>query len=148
MEIQTLKLLITEAEANQLLQTHAPDTGSLENLAIRITPEGVVVQGEYPALMMRVAFETVWTLSVDGPEVVAKLASVRVAGFPAGILTGALMRMLRDAVAGSPGIRVQDDAVRVHAEELARQGDLTLSVRFSAVRCSVGVLVLEAGNPA
>jgi hypothetical protein len=145
MEILALKLFVNEAEANDLVKKHLPDSGAIENLRVRLTPEGVVVQGEYPAFMMKVTFETLWELSVAGPEVVAHLASARVAGLPAGILKGAMLKMIRDAVAQGAGVRVGEDAVRVHAEEAARAFGVPLKVRFIAVRCSLASLVIEAG---
>jgi hypothetical protein len=146
MEIQTLKLFVTEAEVNQLATNAVPDTEAVENLQIRLTPEGVVVQGEYPTFLMKVAFETLWELTVTGPEVRARLASVKVAGLPAGILRGALLKVIRDNVNEEPGVRVLDDAVHVNLEALAAARGLPLRVNLTAVRCSVATLVLEA-NP-
>jgi hypothetical protein len=145
MEIQTLKLFVTEAEVNQLATKAVPDTEGIENLRVRLTPEGVVVQGEYPTFLMKVSFETLWELTVAGPEVRARLASVKVAGLPAGLLRGALMKMLGDAVGEEPGVRVLDDAVHVNVETLTAQRGLPLQVNLTAVRCSFATLVLEAG---
>jgi hypothetical protein len=146
MDIHALKLLVTEAEVNDLVKQNIPDAGSIDKLQVRLTPEGVIVQGEYPTMMMRLAFEATWQLSVAGPEVVAKLSGVRVAGLPAGLLKGALMKMIRDAIQGQAGMRVQDDTVRVQVEEAARSQGVPVRVRFTEVRCSIGALVLEAGG--
>jgi hypothetical protein len=147
MEIQTLKLFITEDEVNELARQVLPDPDPLEDLYVKLTPEGVIVQGVYPAMMLKTSFETLWELSVQGPEVVARLSSVRIAGLPAGLFKGALLRMIRDAVAAQPGVRVQEECVRVQVEELARSNGLPLRVNFSQVRCSIASLVLEVGNP-
>src|ERR671932_113917 len=104
MEILGLKLFVTEAEVNDLAKKHLPDDGAVEDLRIRLTPEGVLVSGEYPALRFKVPFETLWELSVAGPEVRARLAAIKVAGIPAGILKGALLKMARDAVGQEPGL--------------------------------------------
>src|SRR5919201_6542579 len=145
MDILGLKLFVTEAEVNDLAKKHFPD-GAVENLRIRVTPEGVVVSGEYPALGLRVAFETLWELSASGPELQARLATVKVAGFSAGILKGALLKMARDAVGHEPGLRVQDESVAVNVEEAARARGVPVRVRFTAVRCSIASLVLEAAG--
>jgi len=146
MEIQSLKVFVTEDEANDLLARVLPDAEPLEELRVRLTPEGVVVQGSYPAMMFKTSFETLWEVTAAGPELVARLVNVKIAGLPATLFKGALLRMIRDAVANQPGVRVQEEAVRVHVEELARHQGLPLRVRFSAVRCSIASLVLEAGN--
>jgi hypothetical protein len=146
MEILGLKLFVTEEEANDLAKKHLPNAGAIENLRIRLTPEGVVVSGEYPALRLKVGFETLWELSVAGPEVRARLAAVKVAGFPAGILKGALLKMAREAVAQEAGLRVDDESVSLDVEEAARAQGVPVRVRFSAVRCSIAGLVLEAAG--
>ena len=145
MEIQSLKLLVSEDELNELVRQHQHEMGAVEKLRLRLTPEGVIVQGEYPTFLMKMAFETLWELGVNGPEVQARLAAVRVAGLPAGMLKGALLKMIADVAGKEPGVRLQDDVVSVHLEEAARARGLFLRVCLNAVRCSVGCLVVEAG---
>ena len=82
MHIQTLKLLVTEQDLNDLVARHLPDDQPLENLTIRLGPEGVTVAGEYP-LFVRVAFETLWELGTQGGKAVARLASLKAMGLPA-----------------------------------------------------------------
>jgi hypothetical protein len=146
MHIQALKLFVTEAEINELVKKYVPNSSAVEGLRVRLTPEGVVVQGEYPTFMMNLAFETLWEVRAVGAEVVARLANARVSGVPAGWLKGALMKMIRDLMGAEPGVRVQEDTLRVHLEEAARARSVPLRVNFTAVRCSVEVLVLEAGG--
>ncbi len=146
MEIQALKLFITEAEVNELVKKHVPEAGAVEALRVRLTPEGVVVQGEYPTFMMKMAFETLWELSVAGAEIVVRLTNARIAGMPANMLKGALMKMIRDAAGQEPGVRVLDDAVRVNVAEAVLAKGTALRIRFTAVRCSLAALVLESGG--
>jgi hypothetical protein len=146
MEIQSFKLLVTDADVmamtSQLLREH----DSIEELRVRLTPEGVLLQGEYPTSFFKVPFETVWYVDAAGPTVQVRLASVKVAGLPAGILRGALMKMVRDAVANEQGITVQDETIAIHVPELARKQGVELVVHFTAVRLSVGCVVIEAGE--
>jgi hypothetical protein len=146
MELQALKLFVSEDTVNGLIKKYVPDTGSIENLRIRLTPEGVVIAGDYPTFLMKMAFETLWELTAAGPELLARLTSVRVAGLPAGLLKGALLKLLRDAVTGQPGIQILDEAVRIHAEQVAGAHGVPLRVRFTGLRCSIAGLVLEAGT--
>jgi hypothetical protein len=145
MEIQSLKLFVTDADAAAYAAKALRDHDTIEGLAVRLTPEGVLVQGEYPTSFFKVPFETLWEVTASGPQVQVRLASVKVAGFPAGMLRGALMKMVRDAVADEVGVRVEDEAVHVHVgQALAGQG-VDLQVCFTAVRMSIGSAVLEAG---
>jgi len=146
MHIQALKLVVTEAEVNTLVKKYVPDSNSVENLRIRLTPEGEVVAGEYPTFMMKVAFETVWTIIAVGAEVIARLADARVSGLPAGMLKGALMKMIRDQAGHEPGVRVLEDTIRIHLVEAAQAHSVPLRVNFTVVFCGVGTLLLEAGS--
>src|SRR4051794_27856687 len=99
MEIQSLKLFLTDADlaalGGQLLAEH--DT--IEELQLHFTPEGVLLQGQYPTgFGFKVPFETLWQLTPEGPLLRVHLATVKVGGVPAGILRGALLRMARDAI--------------------------------------------------
>jgi hypothetical protein len=145
MEIQALKLFVTEDEINDLLEKFLPPDLPIQELSVRLTPEGVVVQGVYPSLLVKMAFETLWEITAAGTELNARLANVKVAGLPAGKLRGLLIKMIRDAIASEPGLSVQDNALRVDVEEALRAKSLPLQVSFTGVRCSLNSLVLEAG---
>jgi hypothetical protein len=146
MEIQSLKLFVTDADVVAISEKLLNDHDSIEGLKVRLTPEGVLLQGEYPTSFFKVPFETVWQLTASGPEVQVRLTSVKVAGLPAGLLRGALMKMVRDAVENEPGLRVQDEAILIQVPEAARGQGIDLRVSFTAVRMSIGSMVLEAGS--
>src|SRR5690242_19045852 len=145
MEIQALKLFVTEDEINDMLAKFLPPDLPVRDLCVRLTPEGVVVQGVYPTLLVKMAFETLWEVTAAGPEVKARLTNVKVAGLPAGKLRGLLVKLIRDAASPQPGLRVQGESLRVNVEEAVRAKDLPLRVNFTAVRCGPNSLVLEAG---
>jgi hypothetical protein len=145
MEIHSLKLFVTDADAAALAARALRDHDSIEDLTVRLTPDGVLLQGEYPTSFFKVSFETVWQVSASGPEVQVRLAAVKVAGLPAGLLRGALMNMIRDAVAGEPGVTVADETIVIHVSEAARAQGVDFRVHFTAVRMSIGTAVLEAG---
>src|SRR4051812_20159887 len=145
MEIQSLKLLLTDADLAALLAHNPPPGEKIDDLKAHITPEGVVVSGRYPTPFFPVAFETTWRLSAAGPEVRAKLAEVRVLGLPGAALSGALMKMIADAVEGKPGVRVENDSVVAHVGEALKAIGLGIVVNLCAVRLSVGAAVIEAG---
>jgi hypothetical protein len=145
MEIHSLKLFVTEADVSVVAERLLRERDSIEGLKVRLTPEGVLLQGEYPTSFFKVPFETVWQLSARGPEVQVRLASVKVAGLPAGMLRGALMKMVRDAVETEAGVRVQEETIVIHVPEAVRGQGGELLVHFTGVRMSIGSVVLEAG---
>ena len=145
MHIQSLRLRVTDADLQTILARHPPEGGSVENLRVRLTPDGVSVQGDYPALMMKVSFETVWELAAAGPAVAVRLAHVKVAGLPAGVLRGVLLRLVRDATADQPGVRVEGETVHVNLEQALKARGVPLRVHLVRVRTGDGWLTVEAG---
>ena len=145
MELQSLKLIVTDTDANQLLREFAPKDLEIGKPAIHFTAEGVRVTGETTALLFKVSFETLWTVALADGCVVARLNSLKVAGIPAGKLRGVLLKVLRDALPKEPGIRVEDEVVRVDLNEVLRKREVPLLVRLTAVRCVEGSIVIEAG---
>ncbi len=144
MEIQALKLFVNDADLAELLARHAPKDEGIEELQARITPDGITVSGKYPTPFFAVSFETLWQVTATGPEVRIRLANVKVLGLPAGMLTGALLKMMRDNVEGRPGCRVENDTIVINAVEVARAEGVSLEVKFTAVRLSIGAAVIEA----
>ena len=144
MQIQALTLLLTDADLKSLLEKNPPPGVVIDGLTARFTPEGVVVTGRYPTPFMAVPFETLWQLSVEGPCVRAKLANVRVMGLPGAMLTGMMMKMIRESVAGKPGVSVENDSVVAHAGEAFERYGLAVDVKFAVVRLSIGAAVIEA----
>ena len=145
MEIQGLKLFITDADVAALAARHLASTEAIEDLQVKLTPEGVALSGKYPTAFFKVHFETVWGVGATGPEVRVKLDAVRVAGLPANLLRGALMKTIRDKVEGEPGVSVDDETVIINVVQAARAQGTDLVINFTAVVLSVGTAVIEAG---
>src|SRR4051812_18237406 len=145
MRIEALKLTLSDGDINGLLEKHLRDSGPVEELRVRLTPEGVMVQGQYPALFMKVSFEMLWELSAAGAEVWARLASVTVGGLPAGMLRGVLLKVFRDSAEEQPGVEVGDESIRIHVEQFLRARGVPVQFHFTALRCGSGSLTLEAG---
>ena len=68
-----MKLFVTDAEINNLLPRLLPVDLPVEDVRVRLSPEGLVLQGVYPALGFRVAFEMLWELIVGPQQVEAHL---------------------------------------------------------------------------
>jgi hypothetical protein len=145
MDIHTLNVSITEEEINTLVAEFPPSDSAVENLRVRLTPEGIVVFGDYPAMLMKMSFETLWEVKGIGSVVEAKLASIKVSGLPAKMLRGVLLKTIRDMTAREPGIRVEDESIRVDLSKHTALQRLRLRVNLIGVRCSLGHLVIEAG---
>jgi len=147
MEIKALELLLTDRDLAPLVAKLSKQADGIEDLTVAFTPEGASVQGKYPTPFFKVAFETLWQPRAAGPEVHIKLVALKVAGLPASILRGALMKMVRDVVEEQPGISVADDTVIVRVAEMARQHGIELGVNFTEVRMGAGTCVVEIKTP-
>ena len=146
MEIQSLKLFFTDADIAALAADQMPENDSIEDLQVRLTPEGVLLQGQYSTgFGIKVPFETVWQLIAAGPRIDVKLDTIKVAGLPGGMLRTVLMRMVRDSVAEHAGISVQEDTIQIDVPAVARSRGAEIRVNFTAVRMSVGAAIVETG---
>jgi hypothetical protein len=145
MDIEALRLLITEDELNSLLQEHLPTDAGVRNLRVGLLPEGVQVNGQYTTMLMPIAFETLWELSVTEGHIQARLATVKVAGFPATKLRGVLLSALADNVSQEPGVTIQDEVIRVNLNDLLRSRDVPVRLTPHVIRCARGALVFEGG---
>jgi hypothetical protein len=146
MDIQALRVLVREDEINQHLPQVLPPDAGVQNLRVRLTPEGAVVLGEYPTFMLKMSFETLWELSVIAGVLEARLASVKVAGLPATLLRGVLLKVIRDATAAQPGVRVQDERICVDVGAVLKDKKIPVAVELTAVYCGPGEVVIEAGE--
>jgi hypothetical protein len=146
MEIQALKLLVTEDSVNRLVADHTPKDVPVQKLVVRLTPEGVRVQGEYPTVFMKVAFESLWTLAAAAGQLEVQLADVKVSGFPATMLRGVIFKMLKESVPREPGLSVEGETLRISIEQFLAAKGLPLKANLRGVVCSLGSLVIEAGT--
>lgn len=146
MQIHALKLSMAEETINSLLAEYLPKESAVEDLRVNLTPEGIRITGQYPTMLMKMAFETLWEVQGIGSVVEARLASIKVSGLPAAMLRGVLLKTIRDALANQPGIAVEDGAIRVDLSQLPATRKVGLRINLSAVRCDAGQLVIEAGS--
>jgi hypothetical protein len=146
MEIQALRLLVTEKALNDLAVRHLPDDQPVEELRFRLTPEGLQVSGEYP-LFLRVSFETQWELGVRDGDITARLTRFKALGLPVPVFKSALLKIIKDAVGKEDWLRFDgDDTILVLVDRLLAEQGIPLRTNLSAIRCQEGSLVLEAGE--
>ena len=144
MEIRALELTVTDDDLTRELTEQLPRDAEVRDLRVRVTPEGVGVSGVYPTLMLAVAFETLWTVTLREDVVEARLATIQVAGWQApGPLRTVIWGMVRDAIPRQRGIQVGDDIVRVAVVEALAARGIPLQVTLTAIECGHGLLVVR-----
>jgi hypothetical protein len=137
MEIHALRLQLTECDLADLAQRALRDQDQLSDVQIRITPEGVVVSGIFQ-LMLRVKFETLWSLNVQSGSLAVTLSELRAGGFGAGMLKGVLMGMVQSEIEREHGVSVEGETIRVDIDQVLAARGLVVLCNLVRVECSSG----------
>ncbi len=163
MEIQALRLLLTEQDLHYLATRGGGPDLSVRDLRIGIAAEGVSVSGTYPTSFLDVPFITFWHLSIRAGHLAARLARVETGNgagdlaldvfglISPGAVRGTLMNAVARALQGEDGLRVEGETVLVDFDRLAGRSGLPVRTNLTGVRCAPGCLVLESsgnGKPA
>jgi hypothetical protein len=143
MEIQALKLLITDQDLNELLDRYLPADSSLENLQIGIAPEGVYIRGEYP-LLVRVGFETLWELEAQAGKVHARLAGLKAMGLPATVFKNAVLKAIEEAVQNENWLAFQNDTMMIDVDRLLTEKGIKARTNLNNVCCLPGEVIIES----
>ena len=146
MEIVALKATLSEQALNEVVAKHLPADAPVEDLRLAITPEGIVVKGEYP-LLVTVAFETLWELSVVDGKVIARLARLRTLGMPMTVLRSVAMSAIAAAAKAEDWIQVDNESVRIDVDRAFAKEGLRARTHLKSITCQPGLLTVEAGNP-
>jgi hypothetical protein len=156
MEIQALRLLLTEDDLQRLADEGARDHLSVRDLRLQIVPEGLHVAGTYPTSFMDVPFATLWDLSVRTGKLAARLVRIQTGNgdgdsvlemfslISPGAVRATLMNAVARALQGEEGLRVEGETVLVDLDRLAARRGLPLRTNLTGVRCGQGCLVLES----
>ncbi len=145
MEIHALKLSFTEADLNALLQKHLPAGQPIEDLAVRLTPNGLTVAGVYP-LFINVHFETLWKIGVDGGLITARLEHFKAMGVPGNIFKSAIVKMIEDATQGEDWLRIQADTIWVDLDRCIAKYAFPVRTHLTSVECQAGQIIIEAAQ--
>jgi hypothetical protein len=145
MEIQALKLIITEQDVNALVQKHLPPDQPVENLQIRLTSEGAYVEGVYP-LFINVPFETLWELGVHEGKVSARLTKLRAMGVPGNVFKSAVVKLIADAAESEEWLQFEKDTILVDVDRLLLKEGVIMQINLRRLVCQDGQVVVEAGR--
>jgi hypothetical protein len=144
MEIHALHVVVTEQDLNELVRKHAPPDLTVEDVRIRLSPEGVHVSGVYP-FFINVKFETVWQLTVQSGKAVARLATFKAMGVPGNIFKSAIMKMIEDIARKEPWVSVVGDQVQADPDQACAKFAVAGKTHLRSIIVQSGILVVEAG---
>jgi hypothetical protein len=145
MEIHRLSVSLSEKFLFDVAQQHLLEEVAIEDLEIRVLEEGVRVKGAYQ-MFVPVSFEALWQLGVEGGRVTAKLMHFRTLGMPANLLKSLIMNVIADAARQESWLHVQGDTLQADVDGMLKKHGLHGRTHLTAVRCDVGMVIVEAGN--
>jgi hypothetical protein len=145
-EIQKLRLLITEADTSQLAALLQANNPKVKNMQIRIETEGVRLSGTYQTVV-GVNFETLWKVSIQEGKLAAHLAEFKAAGFGGGMMQAMFMSVLNELVKKEDALAIQGDTLILDAERLLTEKGVSARLNLAAVHCEPGQLVVESAAP-
>jgi hypothetical protein len=146
-EIQALKLLVTEQDLNLLVARALTDVQPVRDVQVRLTPEGIGVSGIYPTALLKVQFDTLWQPFVVGGRLAARLTDLKVVGFGGNILRKVLLGILADAAKLEDALQVDGDTVLFDLDRAVARHGLPARTNLTAVQCQEGTLLLVCLAP-
>ena len=145
MEIHSLHVLITEQDLNELAKQHMPKDMPVEDMRLRLSPEGVHVTGVYP-FFISVKFETIWHLSAEQGKAIAQLTKFRAMGVPGNIFKSAVVKIVEDIARQENWIRIVGDRFLADLELGCSKYAVLAHLHLKSITVKPGSLMLEAGH--
>ena len=145
MELHALQLSMSEQDVNDLIRRYLPPDSPVEDVQVRLTPEGIVVTGQYP-FFFTVKFETVWQVGIQGGQVWARLAGFKAMGVPGNIFKSAIMKLIQDAAKREDWVRITGDEVVADAERGYAKYAVPIRLNLKAITLLPGQLLVQAGG--
>lgn len=144
MEIEALRVRVSEIALNALLIDMLPEDHPLENLRVQLTPPTLIVRGVYP-LFVDVPFESLWEVTVRDGKVAARLARFKATGLALSGAQGMILKMLTGPDTRG-WLEVTGDTVLIDLDALLAKQGIQMRTNLTAVSIQGNSLVLEAGR--
>lgn len=145
MEIDTLRIVFTEEDLNDITRKVLLEGQPVEDVVIRVSPEGFRVTGSYP-LFITVRFEMLWQIRVENEWIVLTLDRFKAMGVPASIFKSAVLKFFEDVASKEPGIAIDEDSIRVQPDRLIEKYACRARTHLKAIQCLDGVVAIEASR--
>ena len=139
MEIQLLKLSVSDADLNQLASRTFVWPDTIRDVGFAVTPEGVRVTGIYQRII-GIPFQMLWQLSISEGKLVARMERVR-AGF---INIGFIKEYLQNLIAAATNIVIHNGMLVSDVDAVLADKGWPVRLNFTSIRCTLGSLILES----
>jgi hypothetical protein len=142
MEIQLLKLSVSDADLNQLAYRTFVWPEAIRDVQFAVTPEGIRVTGIYQRII-GIPFQMIWQLSISEGKLVARMERLR-AGF---INIGFIKEYLQNLIAAATNIVIHNGMLVSDVDALLADKGWPVRLNFTSIRCTLGSLILESWAP-
>jgi uncharacterized membrane protein len=142
MEIQSLRLLISEPEVNALVARYVHHNENIQDLRVQFSPQGIRIAGAYK-MMISVPFESLWQISVAEGQLKVRLTHLRTIGLNVGLLKNYLLGVI---AAKMNCLRVSGDALLLDLDLLLKDCGNSVRTHLNSVDCAEGTLTVEGSG--
>ena len=142
MEIQSLRIVATEADVNDLAAKLFPAKGNVRDVRINLAPPGIRVTGKYQTVI-GIPFETLWEISILDGRIAARLRKLKAGALSLGLAKGYVL----DAIADTVGmVELRDESLLFDLDAFLCEKGMPLRTNLSSVRCDTGHLIIESSQ--
>jgi hypothetical protein len=142
MEIQLLKLSVSDADLNRLASRTFVWPDTIRDVGFAVTPEGVRVTGIYQRIL-GIPFQMLWQLSISKGKLVARMEQIR-AGF---MNIGFIKEYLQNLIAAATNVVIHNGMLVLDMDALLADKGWPVRLNFTSIRCTLGSLILESWAP-
>jgi hypothetical protein len=139
MEIQLLKLNVTDADLNQLANKTFSWPDAIRNVRFAVVPEGIRVVGTYQGFIA-IRFYLLWQVSVSEGKVIGRIERLK-AGF---LSLGFFKPYLLNLIAAAMGIAIRDEMLILDIDALLADKGWPVRGNLTSISFHYGSLVLES----
>ena len=141
MHIVSLRLIVTEADLNELASRICSWPDAIRDMRFAIIPEGIRVSGTYEK-GIGISFQTLWQVSVSEEKIIARLEKLKV-GF---LSLGWFKKYLLQAIAAAATVlELRDETLVFDVDALLQNKCLPLRSHLTSLRCDYACLTVESG---
>lgn len=156
MEIQALKLRISQQEINDLIARLLPPHQQVHDVQVRLAPEGVTVTGVYDHVLnvplfgpkkISASFETLWKVAVVSGKIAVRLHDVNV-GVPGvgDLLKGKIMDSIHHFARKEDALQISAEThtITLDLDRLLAKKGFPTRTNLTAVWCNYGNIIIES----
>lgn len=144
MELQSLKLVLTDADLESLADEFIPEDAPVDDVQLSIVDGAIQVSGDYPTRLLNVPFQTTWEPVIEKGKVRLRLAGIRVVGLPGGMLRGLFIGGFREVAKAVPGASVEEETLVLDVDRLLAAKGIPLKTNLKQIRCEAGRMTIES----